>query len=162
MRVRKTWFWAGVVAVLAMAGVLLSGGVLAGAAGTGDPGGKDDPLVTRSYVLEQIQTALAGKIDEAIKPYMEKQVGWQVAELNPGQQFEGKAGTEFIVRAGKAVAVDPPGSGIPDVTSGTDVRGGSVISLNHQLIIPRTDGRGFIGAGTKKIIVMFKGEAVIK
>lgn len=152
----------GVLIVLAMAGVLLTGGVLAGAAGTGEPGSKDDPLVTRSFVLEQIETALKGRVDTAVKSHMEKNTSWQVAELNPGQQFEGKAGAEFIVRAGKAVVVDPPGSGIPDVTSGTNIRGGSVLALDHQLIIPRTDGRGFICGGTKKVIVMFKGEAVIK
>lgn len=162
MKYKSTALWAGVVVFLTTTVVLLSGGVLAGAAGKGEPGSKDDPLVTRSYVLEQIDKALAERIDAVAKPYLENPAGWQVAELSPGQQFEGKAGTEFIVRAGKAVVVDPPGSGIPDVTAGANVREGSILALNHHLIIPRTDGRGFITYGTKKVIVMFKGEAVIK
>ncbi len=82
--------------------------------------------------------------------------------MAPGQQFEGMAGTEFIIRAGKAVLVDPPGSGVPDITAGTNVRAGSTLALNHQLIIPRADGRGFISLGDKNVIVMYRGEAVIR
>ncbi len=151
-----------ILGAIVLAGIVLFGGVVAGAAGTGSPGSQDDPLVTRSFVLEQIEKALSGSKSEDTGSDAAKYFKWQVAELVPGQQFEGMAGTELIVRAGKAVLVDPPGSGVPDITSGTNVRAGNTLALDHQLIIPRSDGRGFICLPGKNVIVMYKGEAVIK
>lgn len=146
--------------ITAAAGILLFGVVLAGAAGPGEPGSVDDPLVTRSYVEAQINSNLSGKVNDALKIYAEKNFQWQVADLAPGQQLIGAAGTEFIVRAGQTVVVDPVGSGIPDVTAGLNVTAGQFPVLDHLFIIPRTDGRG-ISARTKAI-VMYKGEAQIK
>ncbi len=162
MRQNRLSFWWGLLAGLVLIGVVLFGGVMAVAAGSGSPGSQDDPLVTRSFVLEQIEKALADLKAAPTENQPDNTFRWQVAELAPGQQFEGMAGTEFIIRAGKAVLVDPPGSGVPDITAGTNVRAGSTLSLDHQLIIPRTDGRGFVSLGEKNVIVMYRGEAVIK
>jgi len=151
-----------ILGALVLAGIVLFAGVVAGVAGTGSPGSQDDPLVTRSFVLEQIEKALTGSKSEDTGSAAAKNFTWQVTELAPGQQFEGMAGTEFIVRAGNAVLVDPPGSGVPDITSGTNVRAGKTLALDHQLIIPRSDGRGFICLPGKNVIVMYRGEAVIK
>lgn len=146
-------------------GILLGGGVTKGFAGSG---GADDPLVTKSYVLEQIN-----KVAEEVKSYYNSSSNtnsikessssyvWKVSELAPGKVLEAKAGTEIIVRAGTAVLLDPIGSGVPDITTGSNLKAGSVISLNHQLIFPRSDGRGFICQGNKSVIVMHKGEILI-
>lgn len=146
--------------VLTVAVVLLLGAALAGAAGTGEPGTVDDPLVTRSYVDARINSALSAQLDEALKAYAEKYMAWRVIDLSPGQQLEGKAGTEIIVRAGNSVVIDPVGSGIPDLTGGINVSASQTVSLDHLLIIPRTDGRG-ISARTKSV-VMYKGEVQVK
>lgn len=129
-----------ILLVSAAAVILIFGLVMSGGASTGDPGSVSDPLVTRSYV--------------------DKYVQWQVVDLNPGKQLIGKAGVEMIVRVGSVTVVDPVGSGIPDVTAGINVRAGQKVSLDHHLIVPRTDGRG-IRAQTKAV-VMYRGEAEVK
>jgi hypothetical protein len=162
MEENKTALRLGIMGALVLAGIVMFGGVMAGSAGTAAPGSQDDPLVTRSFVLEQIEKALSDYKNEDTGSEVPDYFKWQVAELAPGQQFEGMAGTEFIVRAGNAALVDPPGSGVPDITSGTNVRAGKSLALDHQLIIPRSDGRGFICLPGKNVIVMYRGEAVIK
>lgn len=134
--------------VAAFAAGVLFLGAMAGTAGSGQPGSPEDPLVTRSYV------------DAQLKVYADKYMQWQVVDLSPGQQLEGKAGTEIIVRVGQTVAVDPVGSGIPDLTGGGNIAAGQNVVLNHLLIIPRSDGRG-ISARTKAV-VMYKGEIKVK
>ena len=47
-----------------------------------------------------------------------------VEELQAGQSLIGGAGTEIIIRTGKAVVVtNSHGEGIPDVTAGKDLKG---------------------------------------
>ncbi|MFZ5652580.1 MAG: hypothetical protein ACOY4I_17240 [Bacillota bacterium] len=147
-------------AVITVAVILLFGVALAGAAGTGEPGSVNDPLVTRSYVESQINSRLPGQVNDTIKAYADKYMAWKVADLTPGQQLEAKAGAEIIVRAGRTLVVDPVGSGIPDVTKGGNITAGQAVDLDHLLIVPRSDGRG-ISAQTKAI-VMYKGEVQIK
>jgi hypothetical protein len=140
--------------------ILLLGSALAAAAVTGEPGSADDPLVTRSYLESQLKALSGGSNDGATDAPVEKYSRWQVMDLAPGQRLEAKAGTELIVRAGQTVVLDPSGSGIPDVTAGTNITVGKVIALDHLLIIPRTDGRGI--NARSKTIVMYKGEVEVK
>lgn len=148
------------VVVAVSLGILLLGSALAWAAVTGDPGSADDPLVTRSYLESQLKSLTANRDDETVEASVEKYIQWQVMDLAPGQQLEAKAGTELIVRAGQTVVVDPVGSGVPDVTAGSNITVGKVIALDHLLIIPRTDGRGI--NARSKTIVMYKGEVEVK
>ena len=111
---------------LALAAViLLAGGFLMGrsasAAGT-TPGTDADPLVSKSYVDQYTQ--------------------WVPVQVKAGQTITGEGGTEFILRSGKAVAVETGGAGLADVTAAKDLLRGVSIPLNHLLLVPRTDGRG--------------------
>ena len=105
-----------------------------------DPGGSGDPLVTQSYVDQYVQ--------------------WEVAELERGQVLKGYAGTEIIVRRGKAVVIDPVGNGIPDLTAGVDIFTGSTVPNNHLLVIPREDGRA-VGAQSA-VTLMYRGGASVE
>lgn len=97
----------------------------------GVPGSVDDPVVTKSYVDQQIQAANGGGSNLT------------VVELNPGQTLYGFEGTEFIVRTGKVKAVaGNRGDGLTDLTAGADLQGGSAVSANHLLLIARSDNRG--------------------
>ncbi|HOV80711.1 MAG TPA: hypothetical protein PK728_11520 [Bacillota bacterium] len=124
--------------LLAAAGLFLL--AYAAFAADGGTGGSGDPLVTRSYVDQYTQ--------------------WKVADLKTGQVLQGRAGTELIVRRGRAVAVDSTANGIPDVTEGADIRAGEAVPLNHLLVIPREDGRGI--RALSAVVVMYRGGAVIK
>ncbi|MFZ5648387.1 MAG: hypothetical protein ACOY30_12300 [Bacillota bacterium] len=157
MEIKKNRF---LLIIIAMAGMLMFWAALAGAAGTGEPGSVDDPLVTRSYVEAQLNSRISGQVAETVKDYADKYMVWKVADLTPGQKLEAKAGAEIIVRAGKTLVVDPVGSGIPDVTRGGNITAGQIVELDHLLIVPRTDGRG-ISAQTKSI-VMYRGEVQIR
>lgn len=104
------------------------------------PGSEDDPLVTRSYV--------------------EDMMTFKVVEVPQGKEIICGGGTEIILRAGKALAIDSSMGGLSDVTSGEDLRSGREIMGNHLLIVPRDDGRGLKASGD--IIVMVRGPYYIK
>ncbi len=120
----------------ALVGVtIFAGQVWADVAGApGVPGSADDPVVTKSYVDQKIQQALAGGAGSS------KLV---VAELKPGKTLYGFEGTEFIVRTGKVVSVaGVNGDGLTDITAGADLKAGAPVSSNHLLLIARSDSRG--------------------
>jgi hypothetical protein len=65
-----------------------------------------------------------------------------VVNVPAGKTLTGYAGTEVILRGGKAAAIQSQLGGLADLTSGRDIGQGQVIPDNHLLLIPRTDGRG--------------------
>lgn len=107
-----------------------------------EPGSDKDPLVSKSYVDSKI---------EELKAYIDTKgtTGGssdklEVVNVEAGSYLIGNQGTEIILRGGKATAhgvkVD---GGIVDVTQGVDIDlNESQLPYNHQLIIPRNDGRG--------------------
>jgi hypothetical protein len=122
-------------------------------AGSGDPGSSSDPLVTRSYVDSLVQKKFeeyAGSVQPG-----GASLKWEIETLQAGESFIGSAGTEFILRGGTAVIVDPTGSGIPDITSGSNYTDGKQVPSNHLFSIPRSDGRGI--KATKEAIIMYRG-----
>lgn len=138
------------------------------------PGSVNDPLVTKSYVDQQVAEAVKNemskqslskeeirKIIDEFKADLEGQASRElvVVELNPGETLIASEGTEFIVRNGKAVAIGKK-DGIPDITDGDSIADGEVIPLNHLLLFPRDDGRGIQPHPDQKdtIFVMVRGE----
>ncbi|OEH86709.1 hypothetical protein BHU72_00070 [Desulfuribacillus stibiiarsenatis] len=146
------------------------------------PGSTDDPLVTKSYVDELLKsytpqqntgniTALEQEMTRKMTEYEQKiqtlinnasgQIGGNeliVVQLFPGDILIGVAGTEIIVRSGKTMIVAEE-NGIPDVTAGKDLGKGTVVPHNHQLLVPRADGRGIVAdqASTLPVYVMVRG-----
>lgn len=124
-----------------------------GAGSSGMPGSADDPVVTKSYVDQQIQQ-IAGGGNRLV-----------VEELRAGQTLYGYEGTEFIVRTGKVVAVaGMNGDGLTDITAGADLRGGIAVQSNHLLLIARSDSRGLrLAPGNNGVAyVMIRGNYEIK
>lgn len=114
------------------------------------PGTVNDPIVTKSYVDEQVRIMkenLRAEVIAEVKASMKMEVDlkFEAFQLNPGQKLIGHNGTEIIVRSGTAkVIAGDNGDGIPDLTGGQDLAGGTVIPTNHHLLIPRTDNRGLV------------------
>lgn len=154
---------------------------------TAEPGSDGDPLVTKSYVDEEIDT-LEAKVDdltntvseltdtineltEKIESLENKKTQdssggskFEVIRLTQGQQLIAGASAEIIVRYGKAVAISGEnGDGLSDVTSdkGGDLLTGDEIPINHLLIVSRDDGRGLKAVG-KEVYLLFKGDYAIK
>ena len=103
------------------------------------PGSESDPVVTKSYIDQRISGVTA----------------FAPLEIKEGQSLVGQEGAELILRSGEATAIGGVENGIADLTGGADLLSGAAISMNHLLLIPRSDGRG-ITANTD-IWVMIKG-----
>lgn len=175
-----------------MATVLLAGGVWAGSllnvtaegAGVGSqPGTADDPVVTKSYVDQQIQKALqGGSITPPVAtaapsvttpPSATTAPGATaspnssnesvIVDVKPGQTLIASAGAEFIVRAGKAIIYSQDSNGVADLTDGKDLANGVAAPSNHLLSFPR-DGRGIkVQDGqTLGLVVMVRGGYTLK
>jgi len=146
----------------------------------GQPGSSTDPIVTKSYVDEQIERALSGQSVggtgtassariEALEARIQEleakladgagKVPYAVVRLQAGHMLLGDTGTEFIVRTGQAYIVSSPENGVPDVTDGVDLKADTLIPRNHLLLIPR-EGRGVrVNADYKNdVYVTVKGE----
>ncbi|MGG1877345.1 hypothetical protein ABDI30_07080 [Paenibacillus cisolokensis] len=132
-------------------------------------GTTDDPVVTKSYVDQQIQKALGGggTVNPAPSP-SPTNPGQNTSEvknvsLKPGEILVADAGTEFIVRSGNAVIYTEDANGVADLTAGVDLLNGQAAPKNHLLSFPR-DGRGIqVKPGqTNGLIVMVRGGYTIK
>ncbi len=146
---------AGLCLVLAFSSVVFS-----------EPGGTDDPVVTKSYIVD--------KVVPDIKAYVDQQLGiaasdgtvtarpssFVVVNLTAGQSVIGEAGTELILRMGKGTIIATQKGGLADTTAGYDLADGTPMPSNHLLIIPVADGRGF--EATTDAIVMVKGGYTVK
>lgn len=119
----------------------LVGGLLVGraTAQSAEPGTGGDPLVSKSYV-------------DLLALY-------RVEEVPAGSRVLGEAGTELVLRGGRATAITSELGGLLDVTAGADIREGARISPNHLIVVPRDDGRSFYAE--TDLILMVKGRITI-
>ena len=127
------------------------------------PGTEGNPLVTKSYldvVVNSVKDTVA-KLEARIGA-LEKVDGgqsiapatWEVIEVKGGKSVLGGEGTEIVLRSGKAVAVDNGANGVSDLTAGADLMGGTAITSNHLLLVPRDDGRGIKCENTCWVMVL--------
>ncbi|EHB45774.1 hypothetical protein [Paenibacillus lactis] len=140
---------------------------------TPPPGTADDPVVTKSYVDQQIQKALNGgggtttptNPTNPTTPSQPSQGTDEVKNvaLKPGKILIADAGAEFIVRSGNAVIYTEDSNGVADLTDGKDLLNGQAAPKNHLLSFPR-EGRGIqVKEGQKNgLIVMVRGGYTIK
>ncbi|MNB82539.1 hypothetical protein D3C75_293520 [compost metagenome] len=170
----------GVLAASLWAGSLLN--VTADGASVGSqPGTADDPVVTKSYVDQQIQKALQGggtaatqapvatatpaatSAPVATTAPVQSGEAVEIVDVKPGQTLIAGAGAEFIVRAGKAVIYSQDSNGVADLTAGADLLNGTAAPSNHLLSFPR-DGRGItVQEGqTLGLVVMVRGAYTLK
>ena len=143
------------------ASVFLTAGIIAGVAisntftvgtSSAEIGQVNDPIVTKGYVDEQI-AKLGGAVGGAASV-----ASLEVVTVPPGTKLMVKAGSEVVVRTGKAVAYSSDSNGLSDVTAGVDIKSGSAVPANHLIWFPR-DGRGIQVAedSTASLTVLVKG-----
>jgi hypothetical protein len=146
-------------------------------------GSAEDPVVTKSYVDEQIRRYLGDlenqrnrdnsapaptnqgnnpNSDASSKGQNAAAADVTIIQLEAGQRLFGGAGAEFVVRTGQAVAFSTDENGIIDATAGKDLSDGTPIETNHLLLFPR-DGRGIKPDPAKAsvIYVMVKGNYLL-
>ncbi|WP_379130322.1 hypothetical protein [Paenibacillus sp. sgz500958] len=157
-------------AALLIVGAITAGTILTTADGASvgsQPGTADDPVVTKSYVDQQIQKALGGSVPTATTAPSATQApssgssgsdSVTIVNVNPGQTLIAYGGAEFIVRAGKAIIYSTDSNGVADLTDGKDLTNGQVAPSNHLLSFPR-EGRGITvqNGQTLGLTVMVRG-----
>ncbi len=79
---------------------------------------------------------------------------YKPVKLTRNQLLLGGEGTEVILRSGSATAYTESANGLSDVTSGDELMNGDNIPLNHVLVIPRDDNRGFTVTETEAWILI--------
>jgi hypothetical protein len=128
-----------------------------------EPGGADDPLVTKSYVETVLIPQITSYIDQKIGSGGSASAtsdSFVVVNMKEGQNMICSAGTELILRMGKATVIATEKGGLADTTAGYDIGNANDMPSNHLLIVPVADGRGI--TAQNDVIVMVKGRYEIK
>ncbi|MBR5156220.1 MAG: hypothetical protein IKW59_00445 [Clostridia bacterium] len=130
------------------------------------PGDNSDPVVTKSYidkVVEEIKAyvadAVGSKVDNGENNEKNESVvssesaKYEIVNVKKGKKITFGESTEIILRAGNGTVFTTEQGGIADVTGGNDLTAGARVPLNHLLIVPRDDGRGFTTESDAVIMV---------
>lgn len=86
--------------------------------------------------------------------------------LNQGETLMAKGITEIVVISGDSTALITAsanvqaGEGLIDITDGNVVINGALVKPNHQIIIPKADGRGII-ATSGSVSLLVRGEYTV-
>ncbi|MBQ4145327.1 MAG: hypothetical protein IJD36_01745 [Clostridia bacterium] len=151
-----------VVGIILALTVVLVGGM----AVFSEPGGTDDPVVTKSYIVDKVIPEIKAYIDERFGIAASEGVvtartdSYTVVNVSKGETVICEAGTELILRMGTGTIIATQKGGLADTTAGYDLANGTNMPSNHQLIVPVADGRGF--KAETDVIVMIKGGYTIK
>ncbi len=138
--------------------------ILGGSVVFSEPGSEKDPLISLSFLekrLEQFKNYIderLANVDSGSNSYPANRL--EVVEIVAGQSLIGKAGTEIILRGGKARVIAGELGGLSDVTGGKDLGMDVLVPDNHLLIVPRNDNRGV--AAITDAIFLVRGEYEIR
>ena len=140
-------------------------------AAAGDYNSEEDPLVTVSYLEQQIST-LQNEI-ESLKsggtgtspstPSDANGYTYEIVLMNKGDKLFVSSPSDIVLRSGAAVVISPfvdgNKQGINDYTTGGELLNGDAVTINHFLLIPRgDDGRGIEITSEYAAYVMVRGE----
>lgn len=123
------------------------------------PGDTNDPIVVLSYLNDRLTSLVKEynlndikEIKEQVSNLSGNSTGNTnsgstsseliIVEIKAGEKIIAGAGTELILRSGKAYAIGSKLGGLSDVTMAKDITTGKPITSNDLLIVPRDDGRG--------------------
>ena len=119
------------------------------------PGDSSDPLVTLTYITDVLLPDVDARIERKVNEV--QSATFKLINVDAGDVIYGEMGTELMVRSGGATIIaGKNGGGIADLTSGSDLAGDTYVSLNHHLLIPRSDSRGLYFVTVS--IIMVKGK----
>ncbi len=121
-------------------------------------GSENDPLISLSYLEQRLTELKAELIEQKQEQAVAETAVFEPLTFEAGTIVLLSESTEFIVRAGDAILVDPVNNNLPDLTAGVDIKAGEHLPLNHHLLNPRADGRGFMVLAGDQFWVMIKGD----
>ncbi len=125
-----------------------------------EPGGADDPLISKAYIDNVLIPQLKEYVDTKVSQIStgganQTAESFKVVNMTAGQKMICDAGAELILRMGKADIIATEKGGLADTTAGFDLPHGTDMPSNHLLIVPVADGRGI--TAKNDVIVMVKG-----
>lgn len=125
------------------------------------PGSEDDPLVTASWVEARLSAISRGEGQAPGQPiYITAPApGFKIVNVPSGKKITG-AGTELILRSGRAKAVEGAGGGLSDLTEGRNLSSGDAVKADHLLLSIKEDGRGVVAESDT--IFLVRGEYKIE
>ena len=127
-------------------------------------GGASDPLASLSYLTgaftDQVDRRVDEKLDEADDALADGSgapaaAAWQETRLKESDILTGTTGTGVLVLAGSVQAVFPSGA-VVDVTTGTAVPSGTVLSANHRYLVAE-DTMALFTVTSKTAVVDYQG-----
>ncbi len=126
-----------------------------------EPGGEDDPLISKAYIDEVLMPQIKEYVETKISQVnsggstAQSAESFKVVNMTAGQKMICDAGAELILRMGSANVIATEKGGLADTTAGFDLANGTAMPSNHLLIVPLADGRGI--SANDDVIVMVKG-----
>ncbi|MEG1441256.1 MAG: hypothetical protein RSB38_00920 [Oscillospiraceae bacterium] len=135
---------------------------LGGLVAFSEPGDTDDPVVTKSYIVDKVIPDIKAYVEEKISGLSGggAAASFVVVDVPNGKKIVCESGTEMILRMGSAEVIATKKGGLADTTWGYDLGNGEEVPSNHLLISPVSDGRGMVA--TSDAIVMIKGGYTLK
>lgn len=125
------------------------------------PGSVEDPVVTKSYVDEQLAKLSGGAAGGGTGTVADASL--EVVAIPPGKTLMAGQGTEVIVRVGKAIAYSSDSNGISDLTDGAELKKGMKVPANHLILFPR-EGRGILPDPAQKngLTILVRGSYTLQ
>lgn len=128
----------------------------------------DDPLVSKSYVNDVLGPQIMAQVLEKIeKEYVKlsdisnvSAGEYKVLTLSKNQTLMASGVCEIVILSGNATALITSsanvsnGEGLIDLTVGSVITNGSLIKTNSYVIIPKSDGRGFVVTSDSAVILV--------
>lgn len=118
------------------------------------PGDSNDPIVVLSYLNDRINSLIKDfnlgdikvmkeQVDKLSKGGSTGTQALEVVEIRDGERLIAGAGTELILRGGKATVIGNQfGEGLSNITQGKNFGPGIQAVPDNLMIVPRDDGRG--------------------
>ena len=106
-------------------------------------------------------------IESVLKPWVKEQTNgadsaYTVIYLTKGQKLLSESSLELVLRSGTAETVSPYAhQGLSDMTAGAELYNGDSVPKNHQIMVPRGDGRGII-ITSAEAYVMVRGPYTVE
>lgn len=119
----------------------------------------DEKLTAKIDTLSNDMAKLGTDAPAVTEPAAPVNVGFEVVRLTKGQKIVGAV--ELILRSGTAEAVCPGADQLADLTGGSDIAGGTSVTRNHLLLVPRDDGRGLM-VTSNEAYLMVRGSYTVE
>lgn len=140
--------------------------VIGGTAVFSEPGGTDDPVVTKSYIVDKVIPDIMAYIDQRFGTAASEGMvtgrpdAFAVVSVSAGKRVICEAGTELILRMGQGTLIATEKGGLADTTMGYDLPDGYPMPSNHLLVVPVADGRGF--RADTDVMALIKGGYMVE